>query len=133
MKKCLYCKNDFEPNRPKQKYCSDKCRVYFSRANPKPKEVKEAVTNLQVQVLYNSLLETLGKLNGAALMPLPGGGNVMLHGKPEKEPTTFQDFLNGMADLHFPDEKEEYAEKIKSATHLSDKQTKLLLTNLWSG
>lgn len=34
MKKCSYCGKDFEPKNPKGKFCSDKCRVYFSR---KPK------------------------------------------------------------------------------------------------
>ncbi len=33
MKKCLRkkCQKDFEPNKPKQVFCSDKCRVYNSR------------------------------------------------------------------------------------------------------
>lgn len=33
MKKCLRqkCQKDFEPNKPKQVFCSAKCRVYFSR------------------------------------------------------------------------------------------------------
>lgn len=35
MKNCKYCDREFEPKNPKGKFCSDKCRVYFSR---KPKE-----------------------------------------------------------------------------------------------
>ncbi|MEO7584888.1 MAG: hypothetical protein ABIS74_17970 [Ferruginibacter sp.] len=33
MKKCLRvkCQKEFEPNKPKQVFCSAKCRVYFSR------------------------------------------------------------------------------------------------------
>lgn len=31
MKQCLFCNNDFNPTKPKQKFCSDKCRVYFNR------------------------------------------------------------------------------------------------------
>ena len=31
MKKCQYCKAEFEPKNPKGKFCSDKCRVYASR------------------------------------------------------------------------------------------------------
>jgi hypothetical protein len=31
MKECLHCKTNFEPNKPKQVYCSDKCRVYANR------------------------------------------------------------------------------------------------------
>lgn len=35
MKKCTRqkCQKEFEPNKPKQKFCSDKCRVYHSREN----------------------------------------------------------------------------------------------------
>jgi predicted GIY-YIG superfamily endonuclease len=31
MKSCLYCNTEFEPKKPKAKFCSDKCRVYFNR------------------------------------------------------------------------------------------------------
>ena len=39
MKKCLRekCTVYFEPNKPKQVFCSDKCRVYYSRENKKIK------------------------------------------------------------------------------------------------
>lgn len=38
MKKCLRkkCQKDFEPNKPKQVFCSAKCRVYFSREEKTP-------------------------------------------------------------------------------------------------
>lgn len=37
MKTCLRegCSNEFEPNKPKQKFCSDKCRVYYGRQKAK--------------------------------------------------------------------------------------------------
>lgn len=31
MKKCKHCEKEFKPKNPKGKFCSDKCRVYFSR------------------------------------------------------------------------------------------------------
>lgn len=39
MKRCLRksCGKEFDPNKPKQKFCSDKCRVYYSRENSSPK------------------------------------------------------------------------------------------------
>jgi len=42
MKKCLRqkCQKEFEPNKPKQVFCSAKCRVYFSREKESPKEEK---------------------------------------------------------------------------------------------
>ena len=35
MKVCLYskCQKEFEPLKPKAKFCSAKCRVYYSREN----------------------------------------------------------------------------------------------------
>ena len=34
-KKCLQCDKPFEPNHGKQKFCSDKCKVAYSRAQKK--------------------------------------------------------------------------------------------------
>lgn len=56
MKKCLRkkCQKEFEPNKPKQVFCSAKCRVYFSREEkdaPEEKSVpdgKTQVTNLNM-------------------------------------------------------------------------------------
>jgi len=41
MKKCLRqkCQKEFEPNKPKQVFCSAKCRVYFSRENKQTDQV----------------------------------------------------------------------------------------------
>lgn len=49
MKKCLRkkCQKEFEPNKPKQVFCSAKCRVYFSR------EEKEQVPYSEVKDLNN--------------------------------------------------------------------------------
>lgn len=44
MKNCLYCKIEFIPKKPFAKFCSDKCRVYFSRS-------KKIVTNNHVNNL----------------------------------------------------------------------------------
>lgn len=46
MKNCLHCKNDFEPKKPKQIFCSDKCRVYSNRAK------KTALKNEYDKVVY---------------------------------------------------------------------------------
>lgn len=32
MKECLWCKTEFEPNKPKQKFCKPKCKTYYHRA-----------------------------------------------------------------------------------------------------
>lgn len=31
MKECLFCQKEFEPAKPKQVFCTSKCRVYYSR------------------------------------------------------------------------------------------------------
>lgn len=33
--RCLYCDKKLEPKTTRQKFCSDKCRVYWNRDNPK--------------------------------------------------------------------------------------------------
>lgn len=70
-KKCLYCQKDFVAKKETKKYCSESCKVMFNRKNV----VKDAIKPLQVQVLYNAMLEMLQ--NGGNVptqnteMPLP--------------------------------------------------------------
>ena len=45
---------------------------------------------------------------------------------------SFQDFMNGMADLEYEEEYKKYGAEIMAANHLSDKQRNLLLINLKS-
>lgn len=60
MKECLQCKKEYKAERDNSKFCSANCRVKYHRANPKVK-VQE-VTPIQVQALFNSMMETLGRL-----------------------------------------------------------------------
>jgi len=56
--KCLNCQKEFEPKRKDTaKFCSATCRVRYNRVNPKDK-----VTKVQMQVLYNTMMERLGKI-----------------------------------------------------------------------
>lgn len=57
MKACLNCNNQYENKREASKFCSAKCRVAFNRKNP-----QDRITKVQVQVLYNSMLEMMGKV-----------------------------------------------------------------------
>jgi hypothetical protein len=50
MKECLRCKKTFEPKKPKAKFCSDKCRVYYAREQSTgmpivPKKAKPVVAS----------------------------------------------------------------------------------------
>ncbi len=139
MRECLKCKKDISDKHEKAKFCSTSCRVMWNR-NPKNKKEK-GLTDLQkMNVLYNQLLEAIGAIGQSNGLP-PPITSVITHKHIEKKSSwddsvendlpTFQDLLNGMVGLQFSDDKEDYAQKINAATHLSEKQRNLLLTNLW--
>ncbi len=57
MKLCLNCQKEFEHKRDSAKYCSDKCRAAYNRAHP-----EQQVTKLQLQLLYNEMIELARKM-----------------------------------------------------------------------
>jgi len=146
-KVCLYCNEGFEAKKDTAKYCSTSCRVMFSRKNKgNGRAASEKSFLLQAQVLLNSVVEMVGKVNFGqvpTILDAPRLPHPVKHDEPlsfakmeqdivyRQSLPSFQDLLNGMADVQFADEKEDYAAKIKKATHLSEKQRNLLLTNLW--
>jgi hypothetical protein len=141
VKKCLKCNKNFEAKKETAKYCSVSCRVMFNRKVDKNEKVeKEKSLLMQTQVLLNSVVEMVGKINyGVVPTSFDGKKNDYIKmdeigqwQEPKKYLPTFQDLLNGMDKVSFSDEKEEYALKIMDATHLSEKQIKLLLSNLWA-
>jgi len=138
MRECLKCKKDISQKHESAKFCSTSCRVMWNRKNGKKNEIKP----FQMQVLYNQLLEAInniGQNNG--LPPVAAYQFETANTEPIKKSswdeqpneglTTFQELLNGMANIQFSDDKEDYADKIRKATHLTEKQRNLLLTNLW--
>lgn len=63
-KKCQHCKKDFEAKKDTAKYCSVSCRVMYSRKNKGNKKMEaEKSLLLQTQVLLNSVVEMVGKVN----------------------------------------------------------------------
>ncbi len=153
MKECLQCKKQFEAKREDTaKFCSANCRVKWNKKNGGKKK-KQDTANVTSQVLMNKVLDMLDKVRFIPISSPPDydGKKLSLHhtqdepgqwekpkqkisvwDEPDVSLPTFQDLLNGMANKQFSDEKEEYAVKINAATHLSEKQRNLLLTNLWS-
>lgn len=99
------------------------------------------VKPFQMQVLYNQLLEVATKMSTGIDVhkkdspvfnkPAEVFKKSSWDETPNSDLVTFQDLLNGMANIQFSDDKEDYAEKIRKANHLSEKQKNLLLTNLW--
>jgi hypothetical protein len=57
MKTCLNCQKEYQHKREASKFCSDRCRVAYNRKHP-----KQTVSPVQMQVLYNSMLELVGKI-----------------------------------------------------------------------
>lgn len=45
--KCLYCDQKLEPKTTRQRFCSDKCRVYWNRDNAKIK-ISDLTTTMNV-------------------------------------------------------------------------------------
>jgi hypothetical protein len=63
-RKCLKCNKEFEAKKETAKYCSVSCRVMFNRKVDKKEKVeKEKSLLMQTQVLLNSVVEMVGKIN----------------------------------------------------------------------
>ena len=137
---CLNCGKEFEAKRETAKFHNTSCRVMFSRKN-KGNQKKDAEKSflVQVNVALNSLLEMVGKINYGVVPTNFDAPRVtdLRRDEPkqwqeDKYLPTFQDLLNGMTNVQFSDDKEDYAEKIRDATHLTEKQRSLLISNLWA-
>jgi hypothetical protein len=131
-KECSYCKKVFEAIKETAKYCSDSCRVMYCRKNKK----SNVVTPVQMQVLYNAVLEMVtntGRPEFKGIAPAQNGSQTAISHATKQAlgiEKTFQKHMNHIATLVFPDDKEDYILVIEAATNLSDKQKELLITNI---
>ena len=41
---CKYCNSEMQPKTTRQEFCSAKCRVYWNREHPKPKDAQKSNT-----------------------------------------------------------------------------------------
>lgn len=66
MKKCLRkkCQQEFEPNKPKQVFCSAKCRVYYSR------EEKKEPGSVAIKDVPQPQIKPINKMN-KDIPPMP--------------------------------------------------------------
>src|SRR6266404_6328596 len=62
MQRCKYCEKEYQPQRASSKFCSNNCRTRNYLKNGKPQ--KEAITGLQMQVMYNAIMDKLGGFSG---------------------------------------------------------------------
>jgi len=135
MKECLHCKKQYEPKRAHSKFCSTSCRVMYNRNHP-----KETVSKFQMQVLYNNILAAVDSINAKNGQPeafvgvfkpeTSQSGNSGLIENEAKEPT-FKELMNGMANIHFADDKNDYALKIQTNKSITEKERQILLSSLF--
>lgn len=64
MNKCFNCQKEYKSERGTSKFCSVNCRVQYHR---KIGGKKKEVTPIQVQVLYNTMMEALGRINAPVI------------------------------------------------------------------
>ena len=129
--KCLNCPNEFEPKRKDvAKYCSVKCRVQYGRKNP-----GNSVTKVQMQVLYNSMMEAIGKIVVIPTKEVYDSPplKITYDEPPKYQParTTLKSFdwyRLAKKDIEDEDDWQKMKTEIEEAPNLTQKQKNLLLT-----
>lgn len=126
--KCLVedCNNEFENKTGRRRFCSDACKMKWHRKHPQ----KNVATKFDIQVLLNEFKATIqeaGKQQQSAKQITP---MIIDHPKPSPNELTFQQHMNKIGTLIFPDDRQEYISVIELAANLSDKQKTLLMLNL---
>jgi hypothetical protein len=134
MKECLHCKKQFQPKKETAKFCGTSCRVMYNRKHGS----KKSVSLVQIQVLYNSLLEVAERLSN--ISNANAGFKTEVNGTPiglshttkqnlgiEK---TFQQHMNDLSELDTEYEYKRKFDEIQAATNLTTKQKDLLITNM---
>lgn len=130
MKQCLNCQKEFEYKREAAKFCSDRCRVQYNRKHP-----KEGVTKVQMQVLYNEVLDLIQKAKSEPQQPYFGvvTKDEVRWGQPADEPVKIRlkrPFRTLQALVNECESQEEYEplrREIEEADHLTDREKAILL------
>lgn len=66
MRECLHCAKElYEPKKTTKKFCKDSCRVMYHRKHGKVDTVKP----MQMQVMYNAILEAITKIGQLNNLP----------------------------------------------------------------
>lgn len=123
MKECLWCKKEYPNKRETSKFCSTSCRVMFSR---KHGGKKDKVSQTQLQVLYNALLEKVGELKAA--QHIATRAPEMLYTAQISQSMTFGQYEQAKIDCELPEQWEALKQRIMLDPHLSSKQKTYLTT-----
>lgn len=108
----------------------------YNRNNPKPK--KEVIDPLiQAQVLYNAVLEMVGKVNYGVVPTNNSYGEsgsisreTWQHTETKPTERSFQQLMNAIPDLDTHYEFQQFAKEVEYSTILTGKQKELLLLNM---
>lgn len=111
MKDCLNCEKKFKEKRETAKFCSTNCRVKWHKKNGKKK--KEAISEVQMQVLYNSILAAVEKIGTQNGLPSPVG--VVVNQQIRDEPLSFDKLK---AHIPPPDRIDTFAAELHNAPDL---------------
>ena len=145
MKPCLNCNNDFEAKKEFAKFCSTRCRVAYNRKHPNQ---KNKVSNFEIRVLYNEMLDMLARLNSQEkVISEPKPQEIKQHlieiSKPKDEiytqetPKNLKDrnwFLQNAPDSYdSPEVMIAFRKEIESSNGLSFRERKELLLAFDSG
>lgn len=135
MKECLHCKKEFEPKKDTAKFCSTSCRVMNHQKKGKKKQ--EEIKPVQMQVLYNAVLEMVAN---AKFKPIDDSFPEKWNGSPQATShttklalgieKTFQQHMNDLPELETEYDYRKKYEEIEVATNLSEKQKELLFINI---
>jgi predicted nucleic acid-binding Zn ribbon protein len=127
MKACLNCQKEYQNKREASKFCSDKCRVAYNRKHPRQK-----VTPLQMQVLYNTMLEMFGKMGQAPQSAATPQKQAFM--APIQQPmpqvntqVIMQKYVEDRREVTCQEEFQVWSAKLQADNRLSSKQKELVL------
>jgi len=131
--KCLNedCKNEFISKTDRKKYCSNACKQKYFRKHGK----KGEITPLRLEVIYNSIMEAIGKINYGVnpvleaqksnnLAPMALGSN---EPKKIKIRRSYENYADLKKECQSPEEWAELSAEIEQADHIPQRLRNLLL------
>lgn len=127
MRECLKCKKSIEDKNESAKFCSTSCRVMYHRKHGKTK----AISTVQVQVLYNSILDMVEKIGGKSILEpthlfVPKNEHIAVaYQAPIR---SFEYYRAAKKEIENEEDWLKMKNEIEQAPNLTPKQRNLLLT-----
>jgi hypothetical protein len=134
-KQCEQCEKEFEYSRDAARFCSGKCRVKWNRNHP-----KKEVTKIEMEVLYNQMLDLVSEMKNNLVSVQPNINSVISGTLVTNESTSwvekpqlkikrsFENYQQLRMDCENEEDWVNLKDEILDCSHLTQKQ-KTLLTN----